>query len=619
MDVVGLLNRLFARFGFRLLLIEDLEDERRANALAIEALEQRLQGLTERHDALTQRHADLTASHSSLTGRHAALEDVHSELVRARADDQARFWGKLHGVRLTLDHSRAAEAGAHDMLARQAAAFAERTEAEAQARRSGELELWGRISDLRSTVEAGRRARSTADQLAREASEAQAQAHERARNDLWARLEAEQSRLAAAREAEAETRRALDQTQQELERIRGQNQWLSRRLERETARRAHAEAVAAGKGDGISAMRAARAFRDQGRLDLAATTLSQGGDYLLSPKIDAFYLQLLCDMDDNRGLQQALRASIERLPESAASAHAAYLAMLCRQAGLACLEPASVELLLNKIQRAAIKSRPLRAFRDALRRRLEFGRSVRESLEGHASLISLGLNCMPWTLANRWGLRDAEEFSSLFTPFAYGVHKMKSVVRALQSDFEDYVPAEKLKAVETKGGHLTPMRTDGLAFWNHNLGPYWVDDGFARFREGMAVKIEGFRAACRAEDAVFMISKAPIDYPAQPLSLVEDLNQALERFTGRANNRLLFWNEYAETAGRHVVDPWTHVLNCPYPSADYVWYDTADSAEALAYESGCAQAIVDSLRDWGLLRPRGGTAEAVAEAALAVG
>ncbi len=126
MDLVGLSNRLLARFGLRLLLTRDLEDERRASALAIEALEQRLERLTASHRSLTGRPGALAKSHAALSGSRAALGDAHAELAQTHADDQARFCSKLHAVRQALDHSRTAEAGARDLAARQAAAFAER-------------------------------------------------------------------------------------------------------------------------------------------------------------------------------------------------------------------------------------------------------------------------------------------------------------------------------------------------------------------------------------------------------------------------------------------------------------------------------------------------------------
>ncbi len=174
--------------------------------------------------------------------------------------------------------------------------------------------------------------------------------------------------------------------------------------------------------------------------------------------------------------------------------------------------------------------------------------------------------------------------------------------------------------VETKGGHLMAMSTDLNATWNHNLGPYWLKHDFRRLREAGARKADNFRRACRADDAVFLIGKAPIDYPAEPVDFIDSLNGMLEPFTGRPRNRLVLWNEYAETAGRFTVDPWTVVLNCPYPSGDYIWYDdeSADSPDALAYEQSCAEGTVDRLCEWGLLRPRPSATEGAARAVAAL-
>ena len=589
--MVGLFNRLFAWFGYRLLPIKAIEDEQRANARAIEALDGRIASLAEDRDAL-------------------AVEI--ERLNRARAEDQADLWGRLQQVRASRDKSRAAVAAAKEALVRQAQTFADRTAADLEARRAVEVELWGRIYTLRSGLEAERRMRAKADRQAQERSEAQAGAHAQALGRLYGRLDLERSRTAAALKSEEAARRKVDGYRKKIESLTGS-------LEREITKRADAEALAGGIGN-ADPIRAARGFRARDRLDLAAITLERAVD-LSVPKYDSFYLQVLVELEDNRQIQRAVRQSIARLPDVAPESEPDYLTTLCRFAGVLCLEPAVHERFLAKTEWAATKSEPLHIAREAVRRRLQFRRDVNEGWEGHGALISLGLNCMPWTLPNRWGLRSPEEFGSLFTPFSAGVHKFKGLARALATDFENYCQPDRIVSVETKNGHLTAMRTDGTAVWNHNLGPYWLGDDFARLRKTLAEKIQLFRAACRREDAVFILGKAPITYPHEPVSFIETLNEALRPFTGRTNNRLLLWNEHAETAGRHTVDPWTHVLNCPFPPGGYLWHDeeTADGPEALAYEGGCAQAIVDSLQDWGLMRPRGEDAGAVAEVAVAAG
>ena len=589
--MVGLFHRLLAWLGYQLLPVTALEDERLANARAIEALDRRIASLADDRDA-----------------RAAEIE----RLTQARADDQAAAWNRLHEIRVALDNNRAAAAAARDAAAKQAQTFAEQTAAALAARRSLETELWGKVDALRADLAAERRSREAAALKAQGHSEAQADAHAQALGSLWGRLDAERSRTAAAVEAGEAVRRKVDGFRKKIDSLTG-------KLEREIKKRADAEALAGGVGNS-DPIRAARSFRARNRLDLAATTLERAVD-LSVPKYDSFYLQVLIELEDNRRIQRALRQSIARLPDVASDSDPAYLMTLCRYAGVFCLEPASIEGFLAKTEWAATKSEPLHIVREAMRRRLQFSQDVDERWEGHGTLISLGLNCMPWTLPNRWGLRSPEEFGSLFTPFSAGVHKFKGLARALTTDFEDYCQPDRVMSVETKHGHLTAMRTDGTAVWNHNLGPYWLDNGFARLRETLAEKARLFRDACRQEDAVFIMGKAPISYPDEPVSFIATLNEVLQPFTGRPSNRVLLWNEHAETAGRYKVDPWTHVLNCPFPASGYLWHDeeTADGPEALAYEGDCAQAIVDSLQDWGLMRPRGEDAGVVADVAVAAG
>ncbi len=628
--MVGLFNRLFAWFGHRLLPIKAIEDERLANARAIEALDRRIANIADDRDALsaeierlTQVHAeDQAASQSQLREVRTALDDSRAataaaaaeveRIAQAREEELAATWARLHQVRAALDNSRAVATAAREALASQAQAFAERSAAELTARRGVEEELWGKINAARSALEAEQRRRETEARRAQASGEAQAEAHAQALGKMWARLDREGARTATALAVADKARRKIESFLKKIEDLSG-------KLEREVVKRSDAEALA-GNIRGSGAMRVIRRFRARDQLDLAATALERSAD-LSRTKYDGYYLQVLVELDDNQRMQEGLRRSIARLPAVAPDSESDYLTTLCRHAGLSCLEPPVIDMFLAKTERAGRKPGPLRTARDAMRRRHQFARALSQDWEGHGTLISLGLNCMPWTLPNRWGLRSPEEFCSLFTPFAYGVHKFKGVARALQTDFEDYCQPESMVSVETKNSHLTAMRKDGGAVWNHNLGPYWLDGGFPRLRETLGEKAARLRAACRQDDAVFIMSKAPIAYPEEPVSIIETLNEVLQPFTGRANNRVLFWNEHAEAAGRYRVDPWTHVLNCPYPTGGYIWYhdETADGPEALAYEAGCAQAIIDSMQDWGLMRPRGEADVAVAAAAVAVG
>ncbi len=357
--------------------------------------------------------------------------------------------------------------------------------------------------------------------------------------------------------------------------------------------------VAMGEQPPAGVIVAARALRDQDRPDLAAALLEREAD-LSDLKADLLYLRLLVDLDDHAALQAALQRSIQRLPERAALAPG-YVRLLCRQALRACDE-SWLELLLRKTWKSCKADPQLLAAHRALGRRILVRTRMRASALPRASLISMGMNCMPWDIPSQWGLRGAEDFCALRTPFDSGANKLPLVLETLETDFAAYCTLDVLRSVETGGGHLTPMRKDVRAVWNHHSSGYWICDDFRRLRENMAAKVQAFRHGCRREDAVFVISHVNLDYPARPLDFLDRLNGGLERFTGSPRNRLVFINEYAAAAATTWVDDQTLILDRPFPRADYVWYDeaTTDSAEGLQYEQELAEAIMAALSLWGL-------------------
>ncbi len=346
---------------------------------------------------------------------------------------------------------------------------------------------------------------------------------------------------------------------------------------------------------------AARALGERGRPDLGVALLDREGDLTIA-KADLLYLDLVLQLDDHAALQAALHRSIERLPERS-TLPPAYVRLLCQHAQHACDEP-RLERLLQKTWKSCKADPELMAVHRAFRRRLQLRNLMRERAVPEASLISLGLNCMPWDVPSRWGLRRPGDFVTLRSPFDNGVNKFPLVLEALQDDFARYCGVDDLQAVESQDGHLTPLRKDVRAVWNHHTGRYWVSDDFQRLRQTMAAKAQMFREGCRRDDAVFLVSRLNLDHPDRGMELVGRLNRGLERFTGRAHNRLMFLGEYVEATATRWLDDWTVVIDRPLPHGSYVWYVGAavDSDEGLAHEQGIADEIAASLSRWGLTR-----------------
>jgi hypothetical protein len=342
--------------------------------------------------------------------------------------------------------------------------------------------------------------------------------------------------------------------------------------------------------------------RSAGQLESAAQLLADASDRA-DPNVDALYLRLLAEMDRPKELHAALYASIDGVTQGQVRLDPAHLRYLLYQSEAACLAPETIARLLATMKTAMADSPDLEGALQAGRRRQRFRRLLSERLTGAPTLISLGLNCMPWSLLNRWGMRSERDFDRLATPFSLGVHKLKAVLRALDSDFFDYFYLPAIRTVESEKAHHIALRTDLTAMWNHNRGPYWLADECAALRANLDVKIENFRQACRSENAVFLIGKSPTNYPTRPVQFLPNVNESLKRYTGRAQNRLIIFNEFADTAAIHQLDPFSVVVNCPYPASAYVWFDvdTVDTPEGLDYEHDCVAAATRILIDWGQL------------------
>jgi len=361
----------------------------------------------------------------------------------------------------------------------------------------------------------------------------------------------------------------------------------------------------------------AKHLRRQGLLDQAAALLAADGD-IADRRVGYCYFSWMAELDEPRALQEAVRECARRLHGADRPPDPTYLSRLARQAEFASLETAFLEGLLAMSAAAPTEDEQVLRSRKGLGRRIAFRQEALPSWRGHATLISLGLNCTPWDLLNTWGFRRPDEYISLYTPFAHAVHRLGAVVNALSTDFDHYCRPDQLTAVETIAGQIAPARTDAQAIWNHQRGAYWTDNRFARLRENLARKIDAFRLACRHEDAVFIMGKAPVDFPKKPIGFLEDLNRRLEGFTGRARNRIMFWDEFADEQARLRVDDWTLVLNVRMPGAGGAWYDP-DKDDGMAFEESCATALLASLSDWGLLHPAEDVGRPAAAQAVAPG
>jgi hypothetical protein len=351
--------------------------------------------------------------------------------------------------------------------------------------------------------------------------------------------------------------------------------------------------------------RQAMRLREAGDLPGAVAVLR--GAAASDPQATFLLLRYLFEVQDYPALQAATRAALHRLDTAiAAGASTQCLTTILHFAERCCLPVAEIAAGLAATEAAAQDDPALLFAWKAVRQRQAWREALPRRMAGGAAIISLGLNCLPWTLPARWGLRAMADFTPLFGPFSLAGHTIPGVITALEGGFEAFCAPEAVRLVKTQRGHELAMRSDRSAHWNHNRSAYWLGQDMAPLRAGLAAKGKAFAAACRRPDAVFLLAGCQVAYPEEPLDFLPRLDAALASYSGHSGNRIVITNQTARrhAPGRHVVDAATSFHYCPYPSADYVWHDDdyADSEAGLAFEGAYVEALLQALAGWGLLR-----------------
>lgn len=353
-------------------------------------------------------------------------------------------------------------------------------------------------------------------------------------------------------------------------------------------------------------VREALQIRAAGGLDEAVAFLREEWDHV-DPQVGVLYLKVLQEIQDYAELQSALRHAIRNIHRLTRDTPSEYLEVLLRFAQRAGLSPDELDTLGESSKRLAhADPESLNAWRSLMHRQ-RFKRNLASRYQGRASILSLGLHCLPWSLPSIWGLRTDDQVLAQFNPFALAGHRIDGVLKALETDFAGYCEPESIMVVETPNGHRLALRKDRGGHWNHNRGDYWLKNDFAALRGNVAAKVQAFRRSCREPDAVFLLAKVDTEYPEEELDFLPRLNAALARYTGTERNRILISNQTAKGREAQIarVDDLTYFFYCPYPRPDYIWHDerTEDSREGLIYERQYVKFIVSALVRWGLFRP----------------
>ncbi len=196
--------------------------------------------------------------------------------------------------------------------------------------------------------------------------------------------------------------------------------------------------------------------------------------------------------------------------------------------------------------------------------------------------VSLGCECHPWVILNRWGFRDSLRD---INPFCLGLHRMPKLLEFLEGGFGLYAQPENL-STRIHGASGQPMIVDDVfgVTWNHHRGTGWTGDGFARFRAQQSELIGNYRASSSRPGAIHVISRWINFRPDRSGAQIARLLEAI-RAAGAESPRLVILDFETDKLppGIHRLSGEVQAISRPYPEG-YAWpglaaYNSPQGAE----------------------------------------
>ncbi len=224
-----------------------------------------------------------------------------------------------------------------------------------------------------------------------------------------------------------------------------------------------------------------------------------------------------------------------------------------------------------------------------MQRRVDYAMGVLRVVERYdVKVLAVGQNCLPDALAIRWGFNTVR----VEGPFTAGVFNRDGVAMALEDDFARFHDPKAFKVHPTAAGILSASLAGYYTIFNHELGPWWVEDDCQRIRDLYTRRIDTFLRGMRSDAVLCVCTRI------NPMN-VERLYQGLKaRLKPGGRMRLLVLDFLAN----NPVDPATltepdnvRVVPTAYPGPDYVWHmrNHFDTPGGFSFEQVIADAMLD--------------------------
>ncbi len=201
------------------------------------------------------------------------------------------------------------------------------------------------------------------------------------------------------------------------------------------------------------------------------------------------------------------------------------------------------------------------------------------------TILSLGQNCLPWMLPNRWGLRPAATDMSPIGPFDYFPTVGDKAAEALNSNFQPFLDDDALKTFTTATKIPALMNERMQASFFHETGNWWAANDWCKLKESYNRRISNFRKHIRNGNILYI-------YCVCGPTCVESIVDSYHKMLDDKQSRLLIINVQKVPLSLEPSTKRVSLINAPYPE-DYSWtqWEEFTSDRGLAFELGVVNAI----------------------------
>jgi hypothetical protein len=217
--------------------------------------------------------------------------------------------------------------------------------------------------------------------------------------------------------------------------------------------------------------------------------------------------------------------------------------------------------------------------------------ALRNQQTATTKVISIGENCLPWMLANRWGLRQQPWRDDWFVPFNLAQTSTNWVAKIIADQAEHLTDPTLLRVHRTPEGVPYPQNPTYAFDFNHEQGMEWIDDDYALLRARYAPRTTALRAAFAGERRVFF-------HYTEHNGDLNAVVQALAAVNTDDNYRIVVVDVF-EGDREHPVafSDKLHYARIRRPRGDYIWYrpDDWDAPEGVLFEQTIQDVVLRAM------------------------